>query len=356
MSAVAAVEYIHEGVGLTRRVLCDENGRAFRLDLDFHNWRGTFARLGEIYQARVIAKEAGGAGVFAELGVGAPGLLRSRAAPPEGALCAVRVAAEARAEKGPALSLVSLPKEAKRPDGPGLIQPAVEDPFLTGVEIMDRIEGADARLIADQAQDAAAAPVWPLANGGSIAVEATRAFVAIDVDAGGRTTRGDREALALAANFEAVAAIARALALKSLGGLVVVDLLKLSSPESRRRIETAFDEALRRYTARKCEIGRISRFGLLEASLQWGARPVAQALSSVDAAAAAALAALNEIVRVGEEDRGARIEARIGAEVDAWLKSASFDWREQVEKRIGARFSMQTEPGRATGDETIRSV
>ena len=63
-----AYESVDQSPGLTRRVLTTEDGRPFRLHLDYHSRLNAYARLGDIYQGRVTAKEPGGGGVFVESG------------------------------------------------------------------------------------------------------------------------------------------------------------------------------------------------------------------------------------------------------------------------------------------------
>src|SRR5205823_3914164 len=64
----------------------------------------------------------------------------------------------------------------------------------------------------------------PLPGGGALAVEPTRALTAIDVDLGDRKG-ADAKRLTRAANLAAIELAARLLRLKSLGGIVVIDLV-----------------------------------------------------------------------------------------------------------------------------------
>ncbi|MEW5863235.1 MAG: Rne/Rng family ribonuclease, partial [Pseudomonadota bacterium] len=106
-----------------------------------------------------------------------------------------------------------------------------------------------------------------LPSGGSVVIDHTEALVAVDVNSA-RATRGqDIEETAFRTNLEAADEIARQLRLRDLGGLIVVDFIDMESPRHQREVEARFREALRHDRAR-VQMGKISRFGLLELSRQ----------------------------------------------------------------------------------------
>ncbi len=106
-----------------------------------------------------------------------------------------------------------------------------------------------------------------LPSGGSIVVDHTEALVSIDVNSA-RAIRGtDIEHTALNTNLEAADEIARQLRLRDLGGLVVIDFIDMDAARNQREVEARLHEALRQDRAR-VQVGRISRFGLLELSRQ----------------------------------------------------------------------------------------
>ena len=107
----------------------------------------------------------------------------------------------------------------------------------------------------------------PLASGGSIVVSPTEALIAIDVNSGRSKGQADQEAMALQTNTEAAVEVARQLRLRDLGGLIVVDFIDMSELQNRRAIERELKTAMKIDKAR-VEIGRVSRFGLLELSRQ----------------------------------------------------------------------------------------
>lgn len=106
-----------------------------------------------------------------------------------------------------------------------------------------------------------------LPSGGALVIDRTEALVSIDVNSAKATGGADIEATALNTNIEAADEIARQLRLRDLGGLVVIDFIDMSSSKNQREVENRLKEALQADRAR-IQVGRISRFGLLEMSRQ----------------------------------------------------------------------------------------
>jgi len=106
-----------------------------------------------------------------------------------------------------------------------------------------------------------------LPSGGAVVIDHTEALVAVDVNSARATKGQDIEETAFRTNLEAADEIARQLRLRDLGGLIVVDFIDMESPRHQREVESRFREALRHDRAR-VQIGKISRFGLLELSRQ----------------------------------------------------------------------------------------
>ncbi|NWF56901.1 MAG: ribonuclease E/G [Syntrophaceae bacterium] len=107
----------------------------------------------------------------------------------------------------------------------------------------------------------------PLQSGGSIVVDPTEALVSVDVNSGRATQGKGMEETALRTNLEAAEEIARQLRLRDLGGLVVIDFIDMYDRKHKQEVERSLRNALKRDKARM-EVGRISRFGLLELSRQ----------------------------------------------------------------------------------------
>lgn len=106
-----------------------------------------------------------------------------------------------------------------------------------------------------------------LPSGGSLVIDHTEALVSIDINSAKATSGGDIETTALNTNLEAADEIARQLRLRDLGGLIVIDFIDMSSSKNQREVENRLKDALKNDRAR-IQVGRISRFGLLEMSRQ----------------------------------------------------------------------------------------
>ncbi|TCV97280.1 RNAse E [Luteibacter rhizovicinus] len=106
-----------------------------------------------------------------------------------------------------------------------------------------------------------------LPSGGSIVIDQTEALTAIDINSSKATKGSDIEETAFNTNCEAAVEIARQLRIRDAGGLIVIDFIDMDSPRHQREVEEKLKEALKADRAR-VQIGRISRFGLLEMSRQ----------------------------------------------------------------------------------------
>ena len=127
-------------------------------------------------------------------------------------------------------------------------------PLFTRYQIESQIETAYQREV-------------KLSSGGSIVIDDAEALVAIDINSSQATSGKDIEETAVKTNIEACAEIGRQLRLRDIGGLVVIDFIDMMKIENKRAVEDAMREALSEDRAR-VQIGRISRFGLLELSRQ----------------------------------------------------------------------------------------
>ncbi len=129
-----------------------------------------------------------------------------------------------------------------------------EVPLFSHYQIESQIESAFQREVR-------------LPSGGSIVIDPTEALTSIDINSARATKGGDIEETALNTNLEAADEIARQLRLRDLGGLVVIDFIDMTPVRHQREVENRLREAVRVDRAR-VQIGRISRFGLLEMSRQ----------------------------------------------------------------------------------------
>lgn len=106
-----------------------------------------------------------------------------------------------------------------------------------------------------------------LPSGGSIVIDRTEALVSIDINSAQSTKGEDIEQTAFSTNLEAADEIARQLRLRDLGGLIVVDFIDMSTAKHQKEVEERLNVAVTQDRAR-IQLGRISRFGLLEMSRQ----------------------------------------------------------------------------------------
>ncbi len=127
-------------------------------------------------------------------------------------------------------------------------------PLFTHFQIENQIETAFEREV-------------KLPSGGSIVIDPTEALVSIDINSSRATKGADIEETALLTNLEAADEIARQLRLRDMGGLIVIDFIDMMSQKNQRAVEDRMRDALEMDRAR-VQVGRISRFGLLEMSRQ----------------------------------------------------------------------------------------
>jgi ribonuclease E len=106
-----------------------------------------------------------------------------------------------------------------------------------------------------------------LPSGGALVIDVTEALISIDINSARATKGGDIEETALQTNLESADEIARQLRLRDMGGLVVIDFIDMQPARNQRAVEQRMNEALEIDRAR-VQVGRISRFGLLEMSRQ----------------------------------------------------------------------------------------
>ena len=106
-----------------------------------------------------------------------------------------------------------------------------------------------------------------LPSGGSIVIDPTEALVSIDINSARSTKGTDIEDTAVQTNLEAAEEIARQLRLRDMGGLIVIDFIDMGQAKNQRDVENRVRKSLELDRAR-VQVGKISRFGLLEMSRQ----------------------------------------------------------------------------------------
>ena len=127
-------------------------------------------------------------------------------------------------------------------------------PLYSRFQIEHQIETAHSRTV-------------PLPAGGAIVIDHTEALVSVDVNSARATRGGDIEETALRTNLEAADEAARQMRLRDLGGLIVIDFIDMESTKNQREVEQRLKDALH-YDRARVQMGKISRFGLMELSRQ----------------------------------------------------------------------------------------
>lgn len=129
-----------------------------------------------------------------------------------------------------------------------------ETPLFSRYQVEHQIDSAFSREV-------------QLDSGGSLVFDRTEALISIDVNSARATKGADIEETALNTNLEAAEEVARQLRLRDLGGLVVIDFIDMTPSRNQRAVEQCLNESMKPDRAR-VQIGRLSRFGLLELSRQ----------------------------------------------------------------------------------------
>ncbi len=200
------------------------------------------------------------------------------------------------------------------------------------------VEGRDARDVADRAEAEALETVHPLSGGGTLAIEPTRALVAIDVDLGERKGQ-DAKRITRQANLAALGVAARLLRLKGLGGIVVIDLV------GRGHDGNALLAAARAAFSPDnpgVSIGPVGRFGTMELSIPRRGRSIREILLGADERPTDITLALR-LVRLAEtaaaKDGGAQLIASAAPEIAKLAEPLA----ERLRAKIGGRLVVKPE-------------
>ncbi len=217
-------------------------------------------------------------------------------------------------------------------------------PIFTRYQIESQIETAFQREVT-------------LPSGGSIVIDHTEAMVAIDINSA-RSTRGhDIEETAFHTNLEAAEEIARQLRLRDIGGLVVIDFIDMAPIRHQREVENRFRDCLKLDRAR-VQIGRISRFGLMEMSRQriraslgdstTTPCPRCNGQGTLRNVKSLALSILRLIEEEAIKERTGEIQAQLPISVATYLLNEKRATINGIEKRCGVRIVMIPNPNLET--------
>jgi ribonuclease E len=202
-------------------------------------------------------------------------------------------------------------------------------PLFTRYQIESQIESAYSHKVT-------------LPSGGSIVIDHTEALVSIDINSA-RSTRGtDIETTACNTNLEAADEIARQMRLRDVGGLIVIDFIDMESQKNQRAVEDRLRDAVKQDRAR-IQIGRISRFGLLELSRQRLRPSISEStnitcprcngMGVIRSVESLALAILRLIGEEARKDRTAKVIAHLPVDVATYLMNEKRDWLNNIESK-----------------------
>ncbi len=211
-----------------------------------------------------------------------------------------------------------------------------ETPLFSRFQIEHQIESAFGREVR-------------LESGGSIVFDRTEALVTIDVNSARATKGADIEETALNTNLEAADEIARQLRLRDLGGLIVIDFIDMTPMRNQREVENRLIEALKVDRAR-VQVGRISRFGLLEMSRQRLRPSLGEASSLVcprcdgtghiRSVRSSALAVLRMIQEEAMKENTAAVQVHLPVETASYLLNEKRVEVGAIESRIGTPITI----------------
>lgn len=328
--------FLDRAVGETRGVVLLD-GRPERLLLQ-RDGEDLSLGVGAQINARVRKLDKALGSAFLELPGGAAAILPLRAE--DGPLTVgqathIEIKSEARGDKAAVARFLGLGEGAPR-----LLRPALDvaGQMATLAKDADIVEGEAARDAADLAEAEALEVVHGLPGGGRVSIEPTRALIAIDIDVGDRPG-AESKRVTREANLAGLAAAARLLRLKGLGGLVCIDLA------GRGHDGAALLSAARNAFGPDnpgVAFGPISRFGLLELTVPRRARPTLDRL--VDETGGPSVATL--ALRLGRaiEREGRSTGARLKAACAPAVAEAFGPLRAGLAARLGDRFVVEPRP------------
>ncbi|MGJ8680942.1 ribonuclease E [Paraglaciecola sp.] len=201
-----------------------------------------------------------------------------------------------------------------------------------------------------------------LPSGGSIVIDPTEALISIDINSARATKGGDIEETAFNTNLEAADEIARQLRLRDAGGLVVIDFIDMTPVRHQREVENRMKDAVRGDRAR-VQLGRISRFGLLEMSRQrlrpslgdsaHNVCPRCSGHGTVRGTESLALSVLRIMEEESIKDNTGQIEAQLPVNVATYLLNEKRRSIRSIEKRHSVQLMVIPNPNMETPHYSI---
>ena len=204
-----------------------------------------------------------------------------------------------------------------------------------------------------------------LPSGGALIIDPTEALTSIDINSARATGGQDIEQTALNTNLEAADEVARQLRLRDLGGLVVIDFIDMMNSRNQREVENRLKDALKIDRAR-VQIGRISRFGLLEMSRQ-RLRPSLDESSHIPCPRcdgqgtirgidSLSLAVLRIIEEEAMKDSTARVIAELPVEAATFLLNEKRQAIRETEERLDVDIVIVPSPSMVTPHYRVQRI
>ena len=204
-----------------------------------------------------------------------------------------------------------------------------------------------------------------LQSGGALVIDHTEALVSIDINSARATKGSDIEDTATNTNLEAADEVARQLRLRDLGGLVVIDFIDMLSNRNQRAVENRLRDALKADRAR-VQVGKISRFGLLEMSRQrlrpsLGESseivcPRCQGHGTVRGIESTALSILRLLEEEALKDNTGRVVAEVPVDVATYLLNEKRSSINEIESRNKVAIIIVANPALDTPNYTIERI
>src|SRR5260370_1864513 len=223
-------------------------------------------------------------------------------------------------------------------------------PLFTRFQIESQIESAYAHKVS-------------LPSGGSIVNDSTEALVSIDINSARARRGSDIEHTATNTNLEAADEIARQLRIRDIGGLIVIDFIDMESTKNQRDVEDRLRDAMKMDRAR-IQIGRLSRFGLLEMSRQRLRPSLGESshivcprcvgIGSIRSVESMTLAVLRLIGEELRKDRTARVIAQVPVAVATYLINEKREWLRTLEDKSEAELLIVPNENIQTPEYSIR--
>jgi len=225
-------------------------------------------------------------------------------------------------------------------------------PLFTRFQIESQIESAYAHDVS-------------LPSGGSIVIDPTEALTSIDINSARATKGEDIEETAYNTNLEAAEEIARQLRIRDVGGLVVIDFIDMGPQRNQREVENRLRDAVRQDRAR-IQIGRISRFGLLELSRQrlrpslgeatQSICPRCNGLGNVRSVESLALAVLRLVSEEARKERTAKVVAQVPVDVCNFILNEKREWVQTIQSGNAVSVILVANPDLETPNYSIKRV